>query len=478
MDAGLPLADGRPGARGHVRRVRGARRRHHLAGGRPPPGRSPSLRLGVQRLPAGEPDRDRDRGNAGRPGAARAPDARRPCPVRPRPGHRRDRADDAGSGGGQGGAGPRRGGRARGGLRGDLPLLRRGFAAENVRRALHRLGGARPDRAGHRRPRGRGGRLALGLPRPAAAGGRGWGAGGAGLATRSDAGESGHGRGAVPGRAGRGGGRRHGACGAQLRRRARGRRGRYRRRRPARRLNAPSDPSPVPLLPAGAGGHDPQPVAADLLLLRWRRVCPVCDRHRPARPDDAGGACPDGVDPDLDGRIVGAGPLHRPVGSSPSRPARRVPGRPRPRRDVRRAPAVGASRAGDRGLGVGWRGDRHRLRSAVGDHARARRSGRGGPGDFGPAAVRRPRSGHRHRSGGGHRGRHFPHRARPWGRAGVLVRYRGRAHRDLRRSMASRSAHVPWITGGSGRGCCGARGARCLRRAARAWSPRSRTCPR
>jgi hypothetical protein len=322
MDAGLPHADGRSGARGHVRRVRGARRRYHLAGGRPPPGRSPSLRLGVQRLPAGKPHRDRDSGNAGRPGGARASDARRSCPVRPRPDHRRDRADHAGTGGGQGGAGPGRGGRARGGLRGDLPLLRRGIPAENVRRALHRLGGARPDRAGHRRRRSRCGRLALGLPGPAAAGGRGWGAGGAGLAPRSATRESGHGRGAVPGRAGRGGRRRHGAGGAQLRRRGRRRGGRYRRRRPARCLNAPSDTSPVPLLPAGAGGHDPQPVAADVLLLRWRRVCPVCDRHRPTRPDDAGGACPDGVDPDVDGRIVGAGPLHRPVGSAPSRAAR------------------------------------------------------------------------------------------------------------------------------------------------------------
>ena len=48
----------------------------------------------------------------------------------------------------------------------------------------------------------------------------------------------GHGRRAVPGRAWRGGRRRHSAGGAQFRRRARGRGGRYRRRRPARCLNA------------------------------------------------------------------------------------------------------------------------------------------------------------------------------------------------------------------------------------------------
>ena len=44
--------------------------------------------------------------------------------------------DHAGPGGGQGGAGPWRGGRARRGLRGDLPMLRRGIPAENVRRAF------------------------------------------------------------------------------------------------------------------------------------------------------------------------------------------------------------------------------------------------------------------------------------------------------------------------------------------------------
>ena len=54
-----------------------------------------------------------------------------------------------------------------------------------------------------------------------------------------------------------------------------------------------------------------------------------------------------------------------------------------------------------------------------------------------------PPPGHRHRSGGGHRGRHFPNRARPWSRTGVLVRYRGRSHRGHRRSAASRSAHIP-----------------------------------
>src|ERR1700677_2179414 len=81
-------------------------------------------------------------------------------------------ATQPGPGGGQGGAGPWRGGRARGGLRGDLPVLRRGIPAEDVRRAFHRLGGARPDRAGHRRRGGGGGWLALGIAGPAAAGGR------------------------------------------------------------------------------------------------------------------------------------------------------------------------------------------------------------------------------------------------------------------------------------------------------------------
>ena len=88
-----------------------------------------------------------------------------------------------------------------------------------------------------------------------------------------------------------------------------------------------------------------------------------------------------------------------------------------------------ASRAGDRGVGAGRRWDRHRLRSAVGDNARSRRTGRGGPGDLGSSALRCTRSGHRHRGGGGHRGRRGPDRAPPWRRAGVRVRYRGRADR-------------------------------------------------
>ena len=442
MGAGAAPADGRSGARGHLRRVRGARRRHHLAGGRPPTGRSPSLRVGVQRFPVGEPHRDRARRNAGRPGAARAADARRSRLVRPWPDYRRDRAGHAGSRRRQGGAGPGRRGRARGGLRGDLPVLRRGGPAENVRCALHRVGGARPDRAGYRRPRGRGRWLALGIPGLAAAGDRGWGAGRAGLAARPATRESGNGRRAVPGRAGRGGRRRDGAGGAQFRGRARGRCGRCRRRRASRSLHAPADTTSVPDRTAGADRHHPQPVAADVLLLRWRRLCPVCDRDRPTRPDGAGSSCADGVDPDVDGRIVGAGPLHSPVGAAPSGPAWSVPGRHRPRRNVRGAPAGGASRAGGRGLGAGRRGDRYCLRSADGDHARSRGSGRGGPGDFGSSALRCTRSGHRHRSGGGHRGRRLPDRAPPWSRAGVLVRYRGRSYRGHRQERGFPSAHI------------------------------------
>ena len=300
------------------------------------------------------------------------------------------------------------------------------------------MGGARPDRARYRRPRGRGSRLALGIPGLAAAGDRGRGARRAGLAARPATRESGHGPGAVPGRAWRGGGGRHGAGVAQFRHRPRRRCGRCRRRRPAGSLHAPADTASVSDRPAGADRHDPQPVAADVLLLRWRRIRPVCDRDRPARPDGAGSTCADSVDPHLDGRIMGAGPLHSPVGAAPSGPAWSVPGRPWPRRDVRRAPAGGASRPGDRGLGAGRRGDRYRLRSAVGDHARSSRAGRGGPGDFGSSALRCTRPGHRDRSGGGHRGRRFPDRAPPRSRAGVLVRYRGRPYRGHRRSAASR----------------------------------------
>ena len=182
MGAGAPPADGRSRARGHLRRIRDARRRYHLAGDRPPPGRSPSLRVGVQRFPAGKRDWHRAGRDAGRPCAARADDARRSCPVRPRPGCRRDRAGHAGSRGGPGGPGSWRRGRARSGLRGYLPVLSRGVPAAHVRRPFHRMGGARPDRAGRRRPGGRGSWLAVGVLGLAAAGDRGWGAGRAGLA--------------------------------------------------------------------------------------------------------------------------------------------------------------------------------------------------------------------------------------------------------------------------------------------------------
>ena len=347
MGTRAPPADGRPRARGHLRRVRGSRHRYHLAGGQPPSGRSPSLRVGVQRFPAGEPDRDRGRRDAGRPRAARAADARRSCPVCSRLGRRRDRPGHGGSRGGEGGAGPWRRGRTRSGLRGDLPVLSRGVPAANVRRPFHRMGGARPDRAGHRRPGGRGSWLALGIPGLDTAGDRGWDPGRPGPAACPATRKSGNGSSAVPSGAGPGRRRRRGAGVAQLRRRARGRRGRYRRQRASRCLTAPLDTPSASVRTARAYRHNLQPGAADVLLLRRRRVCPVRDRDRPACPDGAGRSCAHGVDPHVDGRIVGAGPLHRPVWSAPPGPAWRVPGRHWPRRDVRRAPAVGAPRAGD-----------------------------------------------------------------------------------------------------------------------------------
>jgi hypothetical protein len=387
MGAGAPPADGRSGARGHLRRVRGAGRRYDLAGGRPPPGRSPSLRVGVQRFPAGKPDWHRAGRDAGRSCAARAANACRACPVRPRPGCRRDRAGHAGSRGGPGIAGPWRRGRTCGGLRGDLPVLSRGVPAAHVRRPFHRMGGARPDRAGCRRRGSRGSWLAVGIPGLAAAGDRGWGAGRAGLAARPATRKSGNGNSALPGRAGRGHGRWHGVGVAQFRRRARGRRRRYRRRSSSCCLAAPPDAPSEPVRSAWAGRHDPQPVAADMLLLRRRRVCPVRDRDRPACPDGAGRPCAHGVDPHLDGRVVGAGPPYRAVRSAAPGSARGMPGRRWPWRDVRGAPAAGASRAGGHGLGDSRRGDRHRLRSAVGDHARSRRGRRGRPGNLGSAAL-------------------------------------------------------------------------------------------
>ena len=78
--------------------------------------------------------------------------------------------------------------------------------------------------------------------------------------------ETGHG--AVPGRAWRGRRRWHGARVAQLRRPARGRRRRHRGRNPARCLAAPADAAKEPDRTARADRHDPQPGAADVLLLR------------------------------------------------------------------------------------------------------------------------------------------------------------------------------------------------------------------
>ena len=444
MGTGAPPADGRPRARGHLRRVRGARHRYRLAGGWPPPGRSSSLRMGVQRFPAGEPDRDRGCRDAGRPRAAGAADARRPCPVRARPGSRRDRAEHGGPRGGEGGAGPWRRGRTRSGIRGDLPVLSRRRPAENVRRAFHRMGGARPSWPGDRRPGGRGSWLAVGIPGLAAAGDRGWGTGRAGPAARPATRKSGNSHSAVPGRARRGGRRRHGPGVAQFRCRARGRCRRHRRRRPSRCLTASAHAPSVSVRTAWADRHNPQPRAADVQLLCRRRICPVRDRERPPCPDGAGRSRAHGVHPHVDGRIVGAGPLYRPVRSAPPSPARRVPGRHRPWRDVRRTPAVGASRVGGRGLGAGRRGDWHRLCPAVRDHARSRRRGRGGPGNLGSATLRRARSGPRYRGGGGDRGRRRSRdRARSRGRASVLVRHRGCSHRGHRRSAASQPAHIP-----------------------------------
>jgi hypothetical protein len=306
------------------------------------------------------------------------------------------------------------------------------------------MGGARPSRPGDRRPGGRGSWLALGIPGLAAAGDRGWDAGRPGPAARPAARNPGHGRSAVPGRARRGGRRRHGPGVAQFRRGARGRCRRHRRRRPSRCLTAPAHAPSVSVRTAWADRHNPQPRAADMLLLCRRRICPVRDRDRPPRPDGAGRSCAHGVDPHVDGRIVGAGPLYRPVRTAPPSPAWRVPGRRWSRRDVRRAPAVGASRAGGRGLGAGRRGDRHRLRPAVPDHARSRRRGRGGPGNLGSSALRRARSGPRYRGGRGDRGRRRSRdRARSWGRASVLVRHRGCSRRGHRRSAASQPAHIP-----------------------------------
>ena len=65
------------------------------------------------------------------------------------------------------------------------------------------------------------------------------------------------------------------------------------------------------------------------------------------------------------------------------------------------------------------------LRSADGDHARRwRRARRAGQRRRFNSAMYRV--GHRHRSGGSHRGRRFPDRAPPRSRTGVPVRHRGR----------------------------------------------------
>ena len=200
-------------------------------------------------------------------------------------------------------------------------------------------------------------------------------------------------------------------------------------------LHAPADTTPVPDRTAGADRHNPQPGAADVLFLRRRRLCPVCDRDRQARPDGAGCARADRVDPRPGRPGRGCRPAASPGGGravwsgracawSPSASARcavvLLPAVP---------PALAVAAWALAGAGIGTAYAPLSVttldRAAPGEEGRATSAlqlcdvlgqaiGTGVAGAIVAAAAR--------------------HRAPPRGRAGVLVRYRGRAHRRRRGS--------------------------------------------
>ena len=165
-------ADRRPGPDDHLRRVRSPGRGHGDAGGRPGPGRSAPVRLGVQRVHAGQRGRHRGGRPRGRPAGAGGSVRGRGGAVRLRAGRGGPGSLDGRAGSGPGATGPGRGGGALGGLRHHWPQPARDAATPDDGGPVHRLGRAWAGRAGHQRRGGAPVRVAVGVPGPAA-GGRG-----------------------------------------------------------------------------------------------------------------------------------------------------------------------------------------------------------------------------------------------------------------------------------------------------------------
>ena len=167
--------DRRPGPDDHLRGVRGAGRGDRDAGGRPGSRRPAPVRLGVQRVHAGQRDRHRGRRPGGGPARTRGAVRGRGGAVRLRPGRGGPGALDGRAGRGPGAAGRGRRSGALGGVRRDRPEPARAAAGPHDGGAVHRVGRAGAGRPGDQRRGGAPVRVAVGVPGPAAdrRGGRG-----------------------------------------------------------------------------------------------------------------------------------------------------------------------------------------------------------------------------------------------------------------------------------------------------------------
>ncbi|CAA9565850.1 MAG: Uncharacterized MFS-type transporter, partial [uncultured Thermomicrobiales bacterium] len=316
-----------------------------------------ALRLGLQRLPPGQPRRHRRRRaprrrprsggalrlgrrplrgrvDSGRPGANDVGPGRRPCPPGIR--RRRPRLDR---------------------LRRGRPRLPGCRPAADAGLPLDRVGGARADRPRPRRPRRRGTRLALGVPRPRPPAGHRGDAGAAGPAP--DPGRFGAwGGGSAGGPGGGTGGRGRPAAGRAFPARSPPRRAVDRRRPGAGPATSrPPAARGNPIRQTGAAGRDRDDGAAQPRLLRRRGLHPLGAGRpprqlHPVRQPDA-----DRGDHHLDQRLLAPGPPGR-LRSPPAAGAgRSCPADDRRRRHHSPALAGGPARAGaDR---LGHRRDRH-----------------------------------------------------------------------------------------------------------------------
>ena len=159
-------ADGRARPRGRGGGVRGARGHHRHAHRGARPRRARGLRLGVQRLHAGERRRDHGGGAADGPGRTLGAVRRRGGDLRRRSVPRRPGADDARAHRRAHGAGRGRWRAVVGDLRRRRARVSGGSAAAHARDAVDGVGAPRSGRSGGRRHRRRSCELAPGVLRP------------------------------------------------------------------------------------------------------------------------------------------------------------------------------------------------------------------------------------------------------------------------------------------------------------------------